>query len=98
MMQERLAHFEWDEKKASLNFKKHGVRFEDAALTFFDADFIRLFDAKHSADEVRYAGTGSHPSGVLLVTIYTERGDNFRIISSRKANKKERQDYENLKK
>jgi len=96
-MQDRLGHFEWDEKKAILNYKKHGVRFEDAALTFFDPDFIRLFDAKHSDDEVRYAGTGIHPSGVTLVTIYTERGDNFRIISSRKANRKERQAYENSK-
>jgi uncharacterized DUF497 family protein len=96
-MKERLANFEWDEMKAALNFKKHGVRFEDAAETFFDEDFIRLFDEKHSEVEIRYAGTGKHPSGIILVTIYTERGDMIRIISSRKANKKERQLYENSK-
>jgi uncharacterized protein len=96
-MDKRLANFEWDENKAALNFEKHGVRFEDAAETFFDQDFIRLFDEKHSEVEIRYAGTGKHLSGAMLVTIYTERGDTFRIISSRKANKKERQVYENSK-
>jgi uncharacterized DUF497 family protein len=96
-MDKRLGSFEWDENKAALNFEKHGVRFEDAAETFFDDDFIRLFDEKHSGGEIRYAGTGKHPSGVMLVTIYTERGDIFRIISSRKANKKERSEYENSK-
>jgi hypothetical protein len=96
-MQNRLAGFEWDEKKETLNFAKHGVRFEDAALTFFDADFIRLFDAKHSESETRYAGIGMRPGGTLLVTIYTERGNLIRIISSRKANKKERVSYEKLK-
>jgi uncharacterized DUF497 family protein len=96
-MDKRLANFEWDENKATLNFEKHGVRFEDAAETFFDEDFIRIFDEKHSEKEIRYAGTGKHPSGAMLVTIYTERGDTFRIISSRKANKKERHEYENSK-
>jgi uncharacterized DUF497 family protein len=93
-MDKRLANFEWDENKAALNLEKHGVRFEDAAETLFDEDFIRLFDEKHSEVEIRYVGTGRHPTGAMLVTIYTERGDTFRIISSRKANKKERQAYE----
>jgi uncharacterized protein len=96
-MKERLANFEWDDKKAALNFKKHGVLFEDAAETFFDKDFIRLFDEKHSDIEIRYAGTGKPPSGIMLVTIYTERGDMIRIISSRRANKRERQIYEKSK-
>ena len=62
-------------------------------------DFILggKLDEKHSDMEIRYAGTGKHPSGMVLVTIYTERGDIFRIISSRKANKKERHEYENSK-
>ncbi len=96
-MQNWLAHFEWDDNKAALNYEKHGVLFEDAVLTFFDPDFVRIFDSKHSASELRYAGIRLHPARRMLTTVYTERGDNFRIISSRKANKKERQTYEDLK-
>jgi uncharacterized DUF497 family protein len=96
-MQDRLARFEWDEKKAERNYLKHGVLFEDAALTFFDKDFIRMFDQKHSEIEDRFVGIGAHPTGALLVTVYTERDDNLRLISSRKANKKERKAYEDLK-
>ena len=96
-MQERGRRFEWDEKKAMLNLLKHGIHFEDAARTFFDPNFIRLLDPKHSEAEVRYAGIGQHPMGGVLVTIYTERGESFRIISSRRANKKERQMYEDAK-
>ncbi len=96
-MEQYLAHFEWDDVKAALNFEKHGVLFEDAVLTFFDRDFIRLFDEKHSDTEVRYAGIGQHPSGSVLITIYTERNDAFRIISSRPSNRKERKMYEESK-
>src|SRR5947209_4632678 len=95
-MDEYLAYFEWDDVKAELNFEKHGVLFEDAVLTFFDKDFIRLWDEKHSESEIRYVGIGSHPMKLLFVTIYTERGNKFRIISSRKANRKERHMYEEL--
>ena|SRR5665213_915082 len=96
-MKEYLVHFEWDDLKAELNFEKHGVLFEDAVLTLFDEDFIKLFDEKHSESEIRYVGIGKHPIGLRLVTIYTERGNKLRIISSRRANKKERQTYENHK-
>jgi uncharacterized DUF497 family protein len=93
-MDDRLLQFEWDERKAQINFAKHGVTFEEAALTFFDESFIRTFDATHSEIEARYIGIGEHPASGLLVTCYTERGDNIRIISARKANKRERRDYE----
>ena len=93
-MDNRLLQFEWDERKAALNFAKHGIRFEEAALTFFDEKFIRTFDKKHSEVEIRYAGIGRHPARGLIVTCYTERSDHIRIISAQKANKKERRDYE----
>ncbi len=96
-MSAHLLHFEWDEQKALLNLRKHGVSFEEASLSFFDERFIRRVDIKHSVYETRYGGIGRITSGKLLVTTYTERGDNIRIISSRKANKKEKLDYENFK-
>ena len=96
-MQDYLAHFEWDEKKAALNLLKHGVLFEDASLTFFDKNFLRIFDEKHSDTEIRYIGIGAHPVGEVIVSVYTERADRLRLISARKANRKERHTYESLK-
>ena len=96
-MDGHLGQFEWDDKKASLNLSKHGVQFDDAALSFFDKDFIRIPDHKHSIIEERYAGIGRTRTGKIRVTNYTERGDNIRIISSRSANKKERKTYEDRK-
>jgi len=92
-MTDHLGHFEWDDKKAALNMRKHGVSFEEAALSFFDQDFIRVYDTKHSISEERYAGIGRTPEGRMLV----ERGSNIRIISSRQPNKKERKTYEDRK-
>jgi uncharacterized DUF497 family protein len=96
-MENHLGYFEWDDKKAALNLLKHGVVLEEAAISFFDPDFIRLPDEKHSITEERYAGIGRTPIGRMLVTNYTERGSNIRIISSRRANKKERKIYEDRK-
>jgi len=96
-MEEYLAYFEWDDLKALINLDKHGILFEDAVLTFFDLDFLSGFDEKHSDLEIRYTGMGKHPSGAILVTIYTERSDKFRIISSRHANRRERMIYANNK-
>ena len=46
--------FEWDEKKAAINLKKHKVAFEDAVYVFRDENRIEFFDAEHSDDEDRY--------------------------------------------
>ena len=96
-MKDHLGHFEWDDRKAALNLLKHVVDFEEAALSFFDQDFIRIPDEKHSITEDRYAGIGRTPDGRMLVTNFTERGANIRIISSRQSNKKERKMYEDRK-
>ena len=50
--------FEWDEDKAALSLKKHGVRFETAAKVFCDEYRIELYDAEHSTDEDRYNTIG----------------------------------------
>ena len=70
-MEQYLAHFEWDDVTAAINLEKHGILFEDAVLAFFDLDFLSAFDEKHSELEIRYVGMGKHPSGAILVTIYT---------------------------
>ena len=83
--------FEWDEEKAALNLKKHGVRFETAALVFCDENRIELFDAEHSSEEERYNTIGLVDN--ILFVVYTERKNRIRLISARPANKTERSLY-----
>ena len=83
--------FEWDEEKAEINFKKHKIRFETAALVFLDENKIDDYDEIHSDDEDRYKIIGR--VGRVLAVIYTERGDINRIISARYADKDEQEDY-----
>jgi len=80
--------FEWDSEKALLNWKKHTVNFEDAALVFADENRIERFDSEHSDDEDRYITIGKVES--VLFVIYTERGEITRLISARRATAKER--------
>ncbi len=87
----RGIEFEWDDEKAKINLKKHGVRFEVAMLVFFDEFLFEDYDYKHSDDEDRIKVIGKVDE--VLVVIYTERKEKLRIISARRANKKERNDY-----
>ena len=83
--------FEWDEDKAALNLKKHGVRFETAARVFEDEDRIEFYDSAHSTEEDRYNTIGMVDS--VLFVVYTERKNRIRLISARPANSKERSLY-----
>ena len=85
--------FEWDEKKAVQNIKKHGISFEEAATVFGDPFSITIYDPLHSQNEDRFVILGMSNKNRLLVVIHTERGDRIRIISARKATKKERRQY-----
>jgi hypothetical protein len=87
-------NFEWDEKKAKSNRKKHGIGFAEAATVFLDPFSITIPDHDHSAEEQRYIDIGSSEKGRVLVVVYTDRGVNIRIISCRKATYPERQYYE----
>lgn len=89
--------FEWDEEKAKRNLKKHGVGFEEAKAVFNDPFSITVPDPLHSVDEKRYLDIGLSSKGRTLVVAYTERGSNIRIISCRKAVKKEKRVYEEKK-
>ena len=83
--------FEWDDEKASINLKKHGVSFQTAALGFYDENRIEMYDSEHSLEEDRYNTIGMVED--VLFVVYTERKDRLRIISARLANKKERSMY-----
>ncbi len=86
--------FEWDERKAKQNIRKHGVSFEEAATVFGDQFSITIYDPLHSEDEDRFVILGMSSKNRLLVVVHTERRDKIRIISARKATKKERKQYE----
>jgi uncharacterized DUF497 family protein len=86
--------FEWDEEKAKRNLKKHQVSFEEAATILSDPRSVTISDPDHSGEEERYVDIGTSSRGRILVVVYTERGDDIRIISGRKATPTERRKYE----
>ena len=86
--------FEWDEEKADLNFKKHGVDFEEAATVFEDLFNIDFYDPQHSVEENRFLIVGESNHKRLLIVSYTERNDKIRIISARELTPQERRSYE----
>ena len=87
-------NFEWDEKKAKQNLKKHKVSFEEASTIFNDPFSITIPDPDHSIQEEHYIDIGISEKGRILIVCYTERGTNIRIISCRKATPMERREYE----
>ena len=85
--------FEWDADKASKNVEKHQVSFEEAATVFDDPMFITFIDDEHSLDEERYITIGLSSRGRLVILAHAERKDHIRIISARRATKKEERFY-----
>jgi uncharacterized DUF497 family protein len=86
--------FEWDENKAEINLKKHGVSFHEAATVFGDALAITFDDPEHSVGEYRYITFGLSRFNRLLVVSHTECEDKMRIISARRMTRRERKIYE----
>jgi uncharacterized protein len=84
--------FEWDADKNRANFAKHGVRFEDAVRVFEGPAMTRV-DDRFAYGEERCVVLGCSPSGSILMIVYTIRGRKKRIISARRASRKERQVY-----
>lgn len=87
-------HFEWNAEKAQKNRRKHGVSFQEALTVFRDPLSLTYPDVDHSTDEDRYLILGLSAFGNILVVFHTFRDDSIRIISARKANRKERNVYE----
>ncbi len=86
--------FEWDINKAKANVVKHNVSFEEAATVFGDERSLTIDDTAHSTQEKRKITLGRSLNKHLLVVIHTERGAHIRIISARKASRKEKRQYE----
>jgi uncharacterized protein len=92
-----MINFEWDENKNEQNRKKHGVWFEEAQQVFDDPNAILYFDKDHSTSkEERFILLGLSSNVRVLVVVHCERdhGKSIRIISARKATKKEIKNYE----
>ena len=90
--------FEWDEAKARRNLRNHGVSLREASLAFDDPDAIEGYDESHSKLESRQWLLGMSPRHRILLVVFTERhGDVVRLISARKANREERELYEDEK-
>lgn len=86
--------FEWDDNKEQINRQKHKISFTAALKVFKDENRVEIFDSKHSADEDRYLTIGIVDGKLMMITvIYTERKNNVRLISARKATKEEREFY-----
>lgn len=86
--------FEWDSRKARSNLAKHGVGFEEACTVFGDPLSLTISDPEHSRTEERHVTMGTALTGKLIVVVHTERGDNIRVISARRASRRERRSYE----
>jgi uncharacterized DUF497 family protein len=87
--------FSWGNRKNSTNQKKHGISFEEAQSVFFDEYALEYFDPDHSKSEDRFLMLGHSYRLRVLIVSHTLRkdGTEIRIISARKATKKEQKTY-----
>lgn len=89
--------FDWDPIKNKANLKKHGIAFEEAVFVFKDIKALSLFDGIYSMKEERWITMGMIPKTKILVVVHTYKVFNskelIRIISARKATKKESEQY-----
>jgi uncharacterized DUF497 family protein len=88
--------FTWDGRKDAVNRRKHGIGFDEARTVFYD-EYARLIsDPAHSRDEDRFVllGLSSRLRILVVCHCYHEDDRTLRIISARKANPREREQYE----
>ena len=90
-----MIKFEWNCAKTAANVKKHGVSFEEAQTVFYDEFAVQFFDEENSDDEARFLLLGLSTQAKLLIVCHCERdsGNVIRIISARKATKREKAFY-----
>lgn len=86
--------FEWDLKKTANNLRKHGISFKEAATVFGDPLSMTFEDPDHSINEERFVTIGESRQRRILVVAHTDRRGVIRIISARKATRRERKFYE----
>lgn len=90
-----MIKFEWDTTKAAANQKKHGISFEEAKSVFYDEFAVQFYDEEHSGEERRFLMLGFSCESRMLLVCHCEResGNTIRIISARKATKRESNHY-----
>ena len=86
--------FQWDNRKATENLRKHNVSFQEATTVFSDFLSLTIPDPLHSQSEERLVTTGYSEKQRLLIVVHTEKGAVIRIISARQATPYERKTYE----
>jgi uncharacterized DUF497 family protein len=91
-------YFEWDDEKAETNYRKHGIRFVEAARVFDDPFSLSEKDRIENGEQ-RWQTIGMTGGCLLLLVAHTVRFEDedievVRIISARRVNRKERKHYE----
>jgi len=91
--------FEWDDRKETANLKKHGISFDEARTAFYDEKAIVFFDPDHSEDEDRFIllGLSFKPLVLVVCHCFRESDNVIRLVSARKADKGEEQEYWRLR-
>jgi uncharacterized DUF497 family protein len=84
-----VCRFEWDRKKDQANREKHGLSFGQAAELFTSDDYLEIYDEEHSGEEDRFIAIGAIRGGTIVVVFTEVQEDVIRILSARKATKKE---------
>ena len=90
-----MLSFEWDKEKEKKNLIKHKIDFSEASTVFLDEEGLLMSDPDHSKNEERYLLLGMSNKGNILIVSHCYRGKEeiIRIISARKANKREARSY-----
>lgn len=86
--------FTWDSDKAAENVRKHDISFEEAVTVFADPLSVTVEDSLHGAGEVRLLTMGYSNYPRILVVVHTDNGNMMRIITARRATRRERRFYE----
>jgi uncharacterized DUF497 family protein len=86
--------FEWNDRKETENLENHGIDFREGIECFDDPLALVRGDPDHSRGEQRFIIIGRSKKGRVLLTVFTNRGTGIRIISSRRATRREVRNYE----
>ena len=88
--------FEWDPAKAASNLRKHAVGFPEAATIFLDPLALTVPDPDHSEVENRFITIGQSVRRRIIVVAHADHGDRVRIVSARKARRREIHAYSEI--
>lgn len=92
----KVKGFQWDKGNVDKSYQKHGITPNEAEEVFVNEDILLQDDVGHSQVEERFTAIGKTTQDNILFVVFTARGTKIRIISARKANIKERRQYEKV--